>query len=191
MRWEKPFSLIFSLGPVGVSRSPTSSSPSQGYMRWQIQPPCPYLVCIASILSAVFSLPVLCLFYIWQQILSVVFNGGKSMSTQSSQKEKYCIAFWNDTVLEIMDRLACKGVRDQVRSGRKDMKVKVAQLCLTLCEPMDYSVYGILQPRILEWVAFPSSRGSSQPRDWTQVSRIAGGLFTSRATREVQEYWNG
>ena len=36
------------------------------------------------------------------------------------------------------------------------MKVKVAQLCLTLCDPMDYTVYGILQARILEWVAFPS-----------------------------------
>ena len=40
---------------------------------------------------------------------------------------------------------------------------------------MDYTVHGILQARILEWVAFPFSRGSSQPRDGTQVSRIAGG----------------
>ena len=55
--------------------------------------------------------------------------------------------------------------------------VKVAQLYLTLCDPMDYRVHGILQARILEWVAFPFSRGSSQPRDWTQVSRIAGGFF--------------
>ena len=54
------------------------------------------------------------------------------------------------------------------------MKVKVTQLCPTLCHPMDYTVYGILQGRILEWVAFPFSRGSSQPRDQTQVSRIAG-----------------
>ena len=38
-------------------------------------------------------------------------------------------------------------------------KVKVAQSCLTLCEPMDYTVHGILQARILEWVAFPFSRG--------------------------------
>ena len=45
--------------------------------------------------------------------------------------------------------------------------------------------------RILEWVAFPFSRGSSQPRDWTQVSHIAGGFFTSWATREAQEYWSG
>ena len=40
-------------------------------------------------------------------------------------------------------------------------KLKVAQSCLTLCDPMDYRVHGILQARILEWVAFPSSRGSS------------------------------
>ena len=44
-------------------------------------------------------------------------------------------------------------------------KVKVAQSCPTLCDPMEYTVHGILQARILEWVAFPFSRGSSQPRD--------------------------
>ena len=55
----------------------------------------------------------------------------------------------------------------------------------TLFHPMDYTVQGILQARILKWVAFPFSRGSSQPRDWTQVSRIAGGFFTSWATREA------
>ena len=57
--------------------------------------------------------------------------------------------------------------------------VKVSQLCPTLCDPMDYTVHGILQARILEWVAFPFSGGSSQPRDRTRVSRIAGGFFTS------------
>ena len=63
--------------------------------------------------------------------------------------------------------------------------MKVAQLCLTLLDPIDYTVHGILQARILEWVDFPFSRGSSQPRDRTQVSRIAGGFFTSWATREA------
>ena len=67
------------------------------------------------------------------------------------------------------------------------LKVKVAQSCLTLCNPMNCTVHGILQARILEWVAFPFSRGSSQPRDWTQVSRIAGGFFTIWATREAQK----
>ena len=59
------------------------------------------------------------------------------------------------------------------------MKVEVAQSCLTLGDPMDYTVHGILQARILEWVAFLFSRGSSQPREQTQVFRIAGVFFTS------------
>ena len=62
---------------------------------------------------------------------------------------------------------------------KMQMKVKVDQLCPTLCDPMGYTVYGILQTRILEWVAIPFSRGSSQPRDQTQVSCIAVGFFTS------------
>ena len=48
-----------------------------------------------------------------------------------------------------------------------------------------FTVHGILQATILEWVAFPFSRGSSQPRDQTQVSQIAGGFFTSWATTEA------
>ena len=72
----------------------------------------------------------------------------------------------------------------------------VAQSCLTVYDPMDCSppgssVHGILQARILEWVAMPFSRGSSQPRDRTQVSCIAGGFFTVWATREAQYYWSG
>ena len=68
--------------------------------------------------------------------------------------------------------------------------------CLTLCNCTDCSppgsfVHGILQTRVLEWVAMPSSRGSSQPRDGIQVSRTAGRFFTSWATREAQEYWSG
>ena len=47
-----------------------------------------------------------------------------------------------------------------------------------------------LQARILEWAAMPSSRGSSQPRDWTQVSHIVSGFFIVWATREAQEYWS-
>ena len=75
----------------------------------------------------------------------------------------------------------------------------VAQSCPTFCNPMDYSPtahqaplsMGILQARILEWVAMPSFRGSSQPTDRTQVSHIAGGFFTVQATRKAQEYWSG
>ena len=57
-------------------------------------------------------------------------------------------------------------------------KWKCTQLRLTLYDPTDYTVHGILQARTLEWVAFPFFRGSSQPRDQTQVSRIAGRFFT-------------
>ena len=60
-----------------------------------------------------------------------------------------------------------------------------------VCNTMDYTVHGILQARTLEWVAFPFSRGSSQPRDQAQVSCIAGRFLTSWATKEAQEYWSG
>ena len=63
-------------------------------------------------------------------------------------------------------------------------KVNVTQLCLTLCDPMDCSplvssVHGILQARILEWVAIPFSRESYQPWDQTRVSCIAGRFCTT------------
>ena len=71
-----------------------------------------------------------------------------------------------------------------------------AQPCLTLFDPMDYSpprssVRGILQARILQWVARPSSGGSFQPRNRAQVSCIAGGFFIIWATKEAQECWVG
>ena len=64
-------------------------------------------------------------------------------------------------------------------------KVKVTQSCPVLCDPMDYTAHEILQARILEWVAILFSRGSFQPRDWTQVSHTAGQFFTNWATREA------
>ena len=85
----------------------------------------------------------------------------------------------------------CSPVLVLVCTGK--VKVKVAQLCPTFCDPMDYTVHEILQARVLEWVAIPFSRGSSQPRDRTQVSHTADGFFTSWATREVLEFsvhWN-
>ena len=55
---------------------------------------------------------------------------------------------------------------------------------------MDYTVHGILWARILEWVAFPTFSGSSQPRDRIQASHIAGGFFTAcGAIREAPWYW--
>ena len=63
-------------------------------------------------------------------------------------------------------------------SHMAEVKVKVAQSC-QLWDPIDYRVHGTLQARVLEWVAVPFSRGSSQPSDRTQVSCVAGGFFTS------------
>ena len=77
----------------------------------------------------------------------------------------------------------CHGLEAQ--SPYVQVKMKVSHSCPTLCDPMAYIVHGILQARILEWVAFPFSRGSSQPRDWTQVFHIAGRGFNLWATREA------
>ena len=72
----------------------------------------------------------------------------------------------------------------------------VAQLCLTLCDPLDYSppgsdsfVHGILQAKILEWVAIPFSKRSSRPRDQIYVSYVAGRFFTAWATRQAHNTW--
>ena len=65
------------------------------------------------------------------------------------------------------------------------MKVKIDQLCQTLCDPMAKTIHGILQARILEWVPFPFSSRSSQPRDQTGVSSITGRFFTDWAIREA------
>ena len=74
----------------------------------------------------------------------------------------------------------------------KQCEVLVAQLYLSIYNPMDCSppgssVHGILQVRILEWVAVPFSRGSSWPRDWTRISHIAARFLTIWATREAPE----
>ena len=78
------------------------------------------------------------------------------------------------------------------RGRQKGRKELLAQSYPALCDPMDCSlpgssVHGILQARILEWVAISSFRGSSRPRDQTQVSCIAGRFFTIWATKEAEE----
>ena len=72
------------------------------------------------------------------------------------------------------------------------MKVKVAPSCLTLCNPVDYRVHGILQARILEWIAFPFSRGSSQPRDQSRspTFQILNQLSHKRSLREATRETN-
>ena len=69
---------------------------------------------------------------------------------------------------------------------------EVTQSCRTLCDPMDCSlpsssIHEFFQARVLEWVAISFFRGSSQPRDWTQVSHIAGRGFTIWSTRETHK----
>ena len=76
---------------------------------------------------------------------------------------------------------------DKLKTRVTQCIVLVTESCTTLCDPMDcslpgFSVCGILQARILEWVAISFSRGSSQSRDRTQVSCTAGRFFTIRAT---------
>ena len=84
-----------------------------------------------------------------------------------------------------------QSIRDQVLGWGRDFIREPAdqedgrlkrKSCLTLCDPVDYTVRGILQARTLEWIAVPFSRGSSQPRDRTQVSCTVGRFFTSWAT---------
>ena len=80
--------------------------------------------------------------------------------------------------------------RRKERLQLSDYESEVAQSWPTLGNPMDYSlpgfsVYGILQARVLKWVAISFSRGSSHPRDWSRVSCIVGRCFTIWATREV------
>ena len=85
-----------------------------------------------------------------------------------------------------------QGKENTSRGGkevRSAMKVKVAQSCLTLFDPMDCSppgssVHGTVQAGVLEWVAVPFSRGSSQSRDWIEVSCIAGSFSVNWATKE-------
>ena len=89
---------------------------------------------------------------------------------------------WNYTE----DAKVCTSQVDASCSARLGpVKVKVIQSCLIFCDPMvcTCTVRGILQARILKWVAFPFSRESSQPRNWTWASHIAGRLFTVWAPR--------
>ena len=81
-----------------------------------------------------------------------------------------------------------------VDGGFKSSSLCVCESCSLVSDSatpwsMVYTVHGILQYRILEWAAFPFSKGSSQPRDWTLVSRIAGGFFPNWAIREVWKFF--
>ena len=113
----------------------------------------------------------------WMQVFGVKFQTikGESLSALRAKDLKWSGTLLVKNLIQIME-----------------VKVLVAQSCPTLCDPMDYSppgssVHEILQARILEWVAMPSSRGSSRARDWTQVSCIPGRFFTIWATRKAHD----
>ena len=89
-----------------------------------------------------------------------------------------------------LNELICKEYK--VSSQHRVSDGLVAKSCLTLWDPgdgsqMGSSVHGVSQARLLEWVAISFSRGSSWPRDWTQISYIAGGLSTNQTTMEAAE----
>ena len=135
---------------------------------------------------------------------SAVDTGLEKVSFHSSPKERQCqrmlklpcnalISYASKVMLKILQArlqqyMNCElpDVQAGFRKGRGTSMssssyytycCSFAQLCLNLCDPMGYTVHGILQARLLEWIAFPFSRGSSQPRDRTQVPHIAGRCF--------------
>ena len=117
---------------------------------------------------------------------------------QNEGKREVKMIYWrkNDLALAWESSISYTGINLSMvtdtgtLAGLVIMTVLVAQLCMTLCEPMNCSpsgssVHGILKTKMLEWVAIPFSSGSSQPRDQTWVSCIAGSFFTIWATREA------
>ena len=103
---------------------------------------------------------------------------------------KYILCFPNSCYPEPFLPSSCSTLSWASKATDMFCACLVSQLCLTLCSRMDCSppgssVHGILQATRLKWVAMPSSRGSSQHRDRTQVSHIADGFFTIWATREA------
>ena len=107
-------------------------------------------------------------------------GGGAQRSRGGARRASQKGQGWNSSQQGGQDKAGTSGVG---RECSYHLKALVAQSCLTLCDPMNCSppgssAHGILQARILEWFALLSSRGSSQPRDQTQVSCIASGVFT-------------
>ena len=105
-----------------------------------------------------------------------VMNRFKGLELVSSVPEELWMEF---VILYRRQQIKPSQRKRKVRRQSGYLKVKVTQSCPTLCNPMDYTVHGILQATILEWVAFPFSSGSSQHRNQTRVSCITGRFFTN------------
>ena len=99
--------------------------------------------------------------------------------TVNKRLGKYELVPGGETIGQTAGRGGGVASRGQTKGLHTRSEAKVTQSCPTLCDPVDSAVHGILQARILEWVAFCFFGASSQPRDQTQVSHVAGRFFTS------------
>ena len=112
----------------------------------------------------------------------------RPFSGASDVVSRICVPLMNSVLSLGRYSFSCSplpGMRLAIQHSEWKAKAKVALSCLTLWDFMDYTDLGILQARILEWVAFPFSRESCQPRNWTQVSHIAGRFFIDWAIWEA------
>ena len=95
---------------------------------------------------------------------------------------KQLIEHCESTILQFRKEKLYQSRLSEGTRGYFESESEVSQSCPTLCDPTDcslpgFSVHGIFQARVLEWVAISFSRGSSRPRDWTWVSQIVGRCF--------------
>ena len=117
-------------------------------------------------------------------------GGGAQRSRGGARRASQKRQGWNSSQQDRREKAGTSGVR---RECSYHLKALVAQSCSTLCDPMNCSppgssVHGILQARILEWVAIPFSRGSSWPRDWAWLSHAAGRFFTEPLGKSIWRY---
>ena len=127
-------------------------------------------------------------FWLCFKMFLIMKRGGHGLATEQQVMKNLSSLIWPGQhgvvyVLLIPDKVILKW----------KVKGKVGKSCPTLWDPTDYRVHGILQARILEWVAFPFSRSSPHPRDWTQVSFIADGffrlLYLSTNSEDTKDLW--
>ena len=133
-----------------------------------------------------------CLFseYMMPRYLSVCQNSlaqQSCLNTNSPETIKARTTSWHIHLRTEKPHVYHKKICTRLKEGPRSIDWRVCSACLTLCDPVDCSppgssVHGILQATALEWVAVHFSRGSSWPRDRTQVSCIAGGFFLAAET---------
>ena len=112
--------------------------------------------------------------------LKTLFRASNDLRCYLSSNEFFCdsvLGFSHAWFQSVVPK--GEGISNDGNVTVNSAKVTVTQSCPALCDPMDCIVPGIIQARILEWVTFPFSRGSSQPRNQNGVSWIAGGFFTN------------